>query len=261
MDAIKKWFETKDYNQGLALLAQYSKNRVLLQNISRKPFPAKLEFELRRIAQRMNVKPAPGTSGFPARQAGGRSADEKAGSLNTAPPKNLPKTDKPKTDKAKIVKTETGKPKIVRNSHDVNFDDLPPRLQKLWEKNRDAYKEIRALHEKLKLMEKATPEDREPITSLIAQLDDSIRENWKVIDAWDPDAEPEQPEPAKVDHKRINSNRKYISTNLKRLGKLDGKKATDLREKIQVRVDELVEAGENISEKKVEELQKLGVKL
>lgn len=43
--------ETGDYASGLTLLAKYSKNRILLQNLSRKPLPAKLEYELRKLSK------------------------------------------------------------------------------------------------------------------------------------------------------------------------------------------------------------------
>lgn len=50
MDTINEWLENgKDYNTGLALLMKHSKNRVLLQTLSRKNIPAKLEYELRKI--------------------------------------------------------------------------------------------------------------------------------------------------------------------------------------------------------------------
>ena len=43
MATLNEWFKEKDYNTGLALLSQRSKNKVLIMNISRKPNPAKLE--------------------------------------------------------------------------------------------------------------------------------------------------------------------------------------------------------------------------
>ena len=51
MKTIQEWFYTgKDYEEGLLLLARFSKNRVLLQNLSRKKMQLKLEYELNKIA-------------------------------------------------------------------------------------------------------------------------------------------------------------------------------------------------------------------
>ena len=52
MQTINEWLSgNRDYASGLALLAKYSKNRILLQNLSRKPLPAKLEYELRKLSK------------------------------------------------------------------------------------------------------------------------------------------------------------------------------------------------------------------
>ena len=52
MQTINEWLAgNRDYASGLTLLAKYSKNRILLQNLSRKPLPAKLEYELRKLSK------------------------------------------------------------------------------------------------------------------------------------------------------------------------------------------------------------------
>lgn len=246
MIKLQEWFEseTRDYGIGLALLGTHCKNRILLQNLARKQNPGKLEYELKKALDRKKELDAEADETEKTKEAEAKGGIKKVVTASVKDVEPLPE-----------------KVKIVRNDREVNYDDLPEDIQKLWDENRDAYKEIRALHEKLKLMEKATPEDRQPLTERIATLDEKIRTNWQTIDAWQPGSEPEaKQEPVQIDHKRINANRKYISTNLKKLAdEKDEAKAAKLREKIQERVTELVAAGETIGEKTVEELKQAGI--
>jgi hypothetical protein len=233
MVTIDKWFKTKDYGIGLALLAGVSKNRVLLTNLSRKKNPAKLEYELTKIAKQQGI--VFGT------------VEETTAELPAEP---LPPVE------------ETVGKMMVSTGTELNIDELPPNLKAKWQQNQDAYKEIRALHEKLKLMEKATPEDRQPLTERVASLDDKIRANWEAIDGWVPGAEPVEELAEKIDHKRINANRKYISTNLKKLaeGSIVEKKITEVKHKLQLRYTELKSNGEEVAAETLAELVKAGIK-
>lgn len=65
-----------------------------------------------------------------------------------------------------------------------------------------------------------------------------------------------------IDAKRISANRKYISDNKEKLAKLSAEqspKAEELREKIQLRVSELLTVGAGISDDQLSELAKLGI--
>lgn len=178
--------------------------------------------------------------------------------VKKAPPPPEPQLQKAKKIVRKLKEQKPDRWRIVKNGAEVDYDDLPAHLQNAWDENRDRYKQIRSLHEKLKLMHKAEPEDRQPLVNEITRHDDRIRKNWAEIDAWQPGQEPE-PAPGKpqvkMDHKRISANRKYITTGTKRLVKLEGEKAAALRQQIQGRVDELLAAGVEISEKKKKELR------
>ena len=231
------------YNAMLMELMKLSKNKWLIQSLSRKHNPAKLEYELGKLKK----------TGAERRVQSAERRVEKP----VKPVKQV--ASEVASGKRQVASVE--RVKIIRNDREVKYDELPPSLQKLVDWNRDSYKEIRALHEKLKLMEKANPEDRQPLIERITELDNGIRENWKVVDAWEPGQEPEEKPKAEIDHKRINSNRKYISTNVKRLATLEGKKAAALREKIQERVDELVAAGEELKGKTKEELKNSGINI
>lgn len=243
---LQKWFdsEKRDYGLGLALLGKYSKNRMLLQNLSRKQNPKKLEYELKKALKLENAKAGKKES----------HSDQMIDKMNSDPQKIEGTSRAHGADMDKI--------KVVRENHEMKYEDLPEEIQKLWDANRDGYKEIRATHEKLKLMETAPKKDRVPLLARIDELDVSIRKNWDVIDAWQPGTEvpKKEEDPTVIAHKRINANRKYISTNTKKLaGETDTAKAEKLRVKIQQRVTELKAAGEELKPTTVEELKKLGI--
>lgn len=277
MDVLKElesWFLQRDYETGLIILAKFSKNRILLQNLNRKPFPEKLYSELKKLAEHHKLRignpstqpptPDPVTQAdkqpqLPEAQIEDKLVDNKLLGLETAADEILGMKLSDTEDNVESLVNEklsememeaediisdkmaefehladeylSDKRKSIERNRHVNFDDLPKHLQELWQINRNAYNEIRALHEKLKLMEKLTPEERQPFTERIASLDEMIRTNWEAIDAWSLESEPTQKDPGDIDHKRINANRKYISTGLKKLqdGKLSPVKVAELK--------------------------------
>ncbi len=237
MASIEKWFEEKDYDTGISLLSTYSKNRILIQNLKRRRNPEKLTYELKKIAA---------LEGNPV----------------LLPEKDMPPKLVLLSKESEQQKEEEEVPeklKIVRVGRTVNIDELPQELQKLLRENYDNYKMIRSLHEKLKLMENTTPEDRRPLTEKIAGLDDRIRRNWEIIDSWNPDVEPVK---KTVDFKRISANRKFISSNLKKLTEVnDPAKSYKIIAEIIIRYNELKEAGESVSAETAEALVKIGVTL
>jgi len=246
---LQEWFEEKDYGLGLAILGDNCKNRVLLQNLGRKKNPEKLEYELTKIAKEQGIvfgKEEETTGGEP----GGPlpPVEETLGLMQTA---------YADADGKVIAVADSSKLKIINGNKEINIDDLSPEMKARWEQNRDAYKEIRVLHEKLKLMENATPEDRQPLTQRISELDDKIRENWKEIDAWVPTAENKI---EAIDHKRMQANRKYISTNLKKLAEVtDPVKKAKIATELQIRFNEVKSWGETFAPETIDELAKAGV--
>ncbi|WP_299576664.1 hypothetical protein [uncultured Sunxiuqinia sp.] len=279
--SIKDWLnaETKDYGIGLAILGMHSKNRILLQNLGRKKNPGKLEYEIRKIAKHQGIDldakdpdrekdlgldqgqdEAGADQGQKENNADGEKEKNESHNDQVVEQTNATEGAESESDNNDVI---SGKLKVVRGNKEVNFEDLPEELQARWNQNRDAYKEIRATHEKLKLMEQAAPEDRAPLTGRIAELDKQIRLNWEAIDAWQPEQKAEMESDAQaIDHKRINANRKYISTNIKKLQAegLDEVKAAKIRDGIRERYAELKAAGESISQQKEEELARLGLK-
>lgn len=161
---------------------------------------------------------------------------------------------------SQVAEIMAGKLEVVRDGRKIKYEDLSAEMQARWNQNTDGYKEVRALHEKLKLMEKATPEDRQPLTQRICDLDDMIRDNWIEIDAYVPVPAGSATEAPVIDHKRIGANRKYISTNLKKLPTVtDPVKAAKTVAELQLRYTELKAAGETVAAETIEELTKAGV--
>lgn len=113
MKTIKEWLEgEKDYSIGLILLMEHSKNRILLQNLSRKSLPDKLEYELRKFyIEDISVA--------------------------------LPEDNK-QLENDGVVKMG-GKSRIDPES-------LPVHLKQLWDETAESYRLARALHEQIKVM-------------------------------------------------------------------------------------------------------------
>lgn len=290
---LQEWFNEKDYGIGLALFGELSKNRILAQNLSRKKNPEKLEYELRKIADREGIviEQVEETTGDeptgpipPVEETAGAEQTSESHSDQTIDQMNADKVEELAAEANQVVEEKleelqegaeaivtdtkselelmadqviTGKLKIAKEGKEVSFADLSPEMKARWEQNRDAYKEIRVLHEKLKLMENATPEDRQPLTQRISELDDKIRENWKEIDAWVPSAENKV---EAIDHKRMQANRKYISTNLKKLTEItDPVKKAKITAELQGRFNEVKASGETFAQETIDELAKAGV--
>jgi len=323
---LQDWFIEKDYGIGIALLGTLSKNRILIQNLSRKKNPAKLEYELRKIAKEKGIDltvkvedqtpeegdiitdeatgirykftngefvefkegEEPAAADIKEPETGGKPDEKKESHSDQAI--DLMNADKLKeleagaedivsdklsglesdaedivTDKISEFETQVdeilaGKLEVIRDGRKVKYEDLSAEMKARWTQNKDAYKEVRALHEKLKLMEKATPEDRQPLTQRICDLDDKIRDNWIEIDAFVPTLDGSATDAPAIDHKRIGANRKFISTNLKKLPEQqDPVKAAKIVAELQKRYTELKAAGETVAAETIEELTKAGV--
>lgn len=145
METIKEWLSgDKDYSLGLVLLAKYSKNRILLQNLSRKPLPGKLEYELRKLCN-----------------------EEKFSEALVIKDNQFPDDD----NQIKVGGT-------LR----IDPDSLPSHLKQLWDETAEKYRLARALHEQMKLMPDA--DQRAKGVEQLENYRKEIRENWEIIDTW-----------------------------------------------------------------------------
>ncbi len=255
MDDLKKWLENKEpvYAEGLILLAKYGRNRILLQNLNRREHMKKLRYELEKIYGHHSTDKKIKSDAQKAR---------KAAETIVLTPKTMVEEI---TAEKKVFRM-----KIVRDKKVVNYDDLPESLKKVHDQTVEAYKLQRSIHEKIKLMKEATDEERQPLVAELLKLDETVRENWKKIDAWD--GKPDEPKgdtppapPVDETVKQINSAKKYITDNKKKLAAAieakDEKKVVKLTKGIQERVDFLIAQKQNFKPKSIDELKALGIKI
>lgn len=234
------------YEEKLALIATVEKNRTLMMNLYRRRMDEKADYLLRKYGLVGEAK-AKAKAEAEAKTKESKKRQEVAGSKE--PPEA--RSQKPEASE---------KLRVIRTGREVNYDELPPELKRRWDENRDNYKLIRSLHEKLKLMHKAPDTMREPLCKEIVSRDEKIRDNWKAVDEWDgtyPEPVTRNPEPGtQLDFKRINSNRKYISVNM-------AKATTDatFRANVQERYNELKAAGIEMKPETLAELTANGIEI
>jgi hypothetical protein len=241
MVTLNDYFETKDYSTGLIILAKHSKNRILLQNLTRRKNIPKLEHELKKIAETLGHQITSENEGTAKELKKEPNLDDRESNKKIDQAKNL-------VDRLEIVFTE----------RKINLEDLPPELAARWQQNRDHYKTIRSLHEKLKLMHNAKAEDRRTLINQMTSMDEVIRKNWEKIDSYDPTSlkEPQ----TTISHKRLIANRTFIVRNLKKLaGLTDEVKIADLSKTIKERFFEVINAGESFSQDTLKELKRYGI--
>ena len=210
MERLIAWLNSNhDYFTGLALLHEFSKNRQLLFTLTRRQMPEKLLYELKKLAPKMA-------------------------------PVQKPVIEKPVMiiQEKEIISSD--RLKIVRNNRAIAIEELPIRLQNVYNETVIMYKKMRALHERAKLIQDDNL--REPVVKQLAEFDEQVRQNWIMLDSWD--GQPDVPGGA-IDHRRINANRKFITDNRIKLDKLSKSTERDLLiQKMQSRIDELLNAGE-----------------
>lgn len=74
--------------------------------------------------------------------------------------------------------------------------------------------------------------------------------------------DPSAPAKTEIDHKRINANRKYISTGLKMLkGDIPAGKSEKIKAQILVRYKELISSAEDVTADTIEQIKKAGINI
>ncbi len=230
--------DKRDYDKGLLLLAKYGKNRILLHRLSKKPWHAKLEYELQKLVDRA--------------KALDKTNKEISESLESEEKENEFVASLPEI-------LEVKRNFVVKSKQKVHYNDLPHNLKVIYDETSELYKHSRSLHERLKLMHKSTDEQRKPLLTDLLNMQSQVRVNWDKIDAWDPKAEIESKSEttvSNIDPKRISANRAYISRNAK-----SAKPDTDVFVKVQSRINELLTAGEGFKDSQLKLLEDLGFKL
>lgn len=225
------------------LLLQFNRNRILHQNIIRSRLYGKLKYEAKKnfdlYCAKYGIDPE---------------------TFEDAPEIQMYEMEKRYEENPEVEEKEKTMGK--RPDH----DGLPDNIRSLYQANMDSYLRMRKLHEVLKNMDSAKACDRFPYVKEFLELDDLTVKNWTIYDTYIPSTRgTDTDKPAEnppVDAKRISANRKYLSVGKDLLTKLiteDPVKAGELREKMQLRVAELLSVDAGISNEQLTELSKLGI--
>ena len=245
-EEIKDWLEseTKDFEAGYVLFVRFSHNRALALYLARKHDLLKLTYELQKISDRPTLKDAPVMPISPVLKMV-KSSEEKANGI---------------TDAGNVIDNAEQKIRIIKDGK-VQYDDLPEELKKLYDENTASYKNMRTLHEQMKLAK--TDEDRAEKRAIIDTLDDCISANWKIIDDWAAGkitaddlvtATGEQEE-----YKQINAARTYLSRNISKMETLKDEKHEKMKLDLRTRVTFLRSKKADISLETLVKLAKHGV--
>lgn len=236
--------ESRNIMEGALLLLQIDGNKTFYKNIEKKEdkYAPKLFYLLEKYAKLYEIK-----------------IDKK-----------VPSFDAEKS----LILGEEGEKRIAKGKR-ADHDKLPPEIQQLWVDIAELRNKSRSYHERSKAAEKDC--DRHEAITLLIEADTKVRENWAKYDAYVVGSEVKKEDNTiedkslaegpmmKLDAKRINSNRAYLSRNKEKLKEL--KDSQDEAEyakylmKMQERYDELESSGNPVSDKQKEELRSLGLSL
>ena len=251
---IEAWLKSKDkdFDAGFELFVRFSHNRALAMQLARKRPLSKLEYELQKVVQRGWLKESRVWPIGPVVKAGNRNQE------HTETETQVEKAGK----------------KLVVTDEKISYDDLPEDMKKLYDENRETYKLMRAVHEKMKLAKK--DQERAKLRAELVAMDDKIAGNWEVLDKWveNPSGEDKGevpasagmtekerepvPDPAQLG-KDLNACRSYISRNVKKVATLEEKKREALMAKLAERVQTLQKHHAEVKEETRKELEKLGL--
>lgn len=235
-EKLKQLFDSPqkevDINDAALLLLQLNRNRILYQNLVRRNDVAKCLYELRKY---YNDRVARGLI---------KSNDKikKVEKSDALVPFNL-------------EKVEASEKKGMRADH----ESLPDEIKGLYLENLNIYPVVRKLHEQLKLMIDATSEERKVILDELLELDKRHSSNFERYDNFNiNNLNEETADPVELG-KKISAARKYLSINKEKAEGLEGEEKNKLLEKMQVRLDLLIQNDAGISDEQRDEYRKIGL--
>lgn len=257
---IQEWLNTprakRDVASGAVMLLQLNRNRILYDNIIRRPerYADKLVYELRKhLRIRLDGKTV---------------AD-----VVKMEREVMPRVEQTLKD-ALVISTDAELPQgTIARGKRLDHDRLPAEIQALWDGNIENYHKVRDLHHRLKEMEAAPPCDRYEFLKLLDEADRRYRENLARYDGFVIGQEPAtvvadntaNDQAAQRDKARINAARKSISkwkaALVKAYGDGDGEKCTEALSKISAAIADLRAAGGALGAKVSAELLQLGVEI
>lgn len=244
--------QERDAAAGAMLLLRLNRNRVLYANIMRRPekMLPKLEYELQKhLRIRLDGLTRHGVAVME------REVIPHADATLSTPP-----------------------PGSGYRGKRADHNQLPQRLQALYERNGEVWRKLKQTRETLRQMEKAQPCDRYEYCKLLSQLDKEYHANWAAYDSYDATALAEQGEEENAETpadgelstsatpaalptaKQVSAARKYISLARRRWQKLSTEEERiALTEAMQERVNTILLSGGSFAQEVIEELEKQGV--
>ena len=269
LEKIKTWLadENRDFNEGLNLFVEQSRNRSLYLYLVRKKDMDKLVYELNKIANHLEAT-TPKVVKLEVLTGNTETGNTETGNTETG------NTETGAPDHHSLI---PGDELVIEDADEEAIENLKNRFDpsQLVEPQRstffkisDAYKVQRSFHEKMKLAE--TDEQRAEFYAEVVRLDDIITAGWKELDDWKASVDGFKADQQKaadalkpVDPvaigKEINSARKFISVGLVRLDKVSGDVKTALTDQLRKKVETLKTLNAAISDETVAKLQAAGV--
>lgn len=210
----------RDLRQGAEMLLRLTRNRILYNNILRRPdkMAAKLEYELRKhlrirldgltrqgvVLMEREVMPraaATLASGQPSGSPDGSPISHTASTndATASTPSGMASTPDATADHE--ISTEADHAPALHAGRRADHDRLPAEVQKLWDDNAELWFRLKQTYNQLLTMEKATPCDRYEYLKQLDTLDRRYRANLQAYDAYQPEAAPNKKEAAKDEKK------------------------------------------------------------
>ena len=233
MNEIQKYLKggSRDFDRGYALLCKYCRQPSLLSWVGRKHDMEMLIYNLEKL---QNAKPRP--------EYLAKAEHERFFKPVVPEPQPAGKAAAP----AAAAAPEQHPVKVFDPAL-VSRDDLPEDLRTLYDLNGDDYRELRALHEKMKLAD--SDEARADLRARVIETERRIKERWGIIDRA------MKPGSRRADI-NVSTHRAYISKLLRRATLSESQK-----HELQQRVRELQEAGEEVKEQTLARLREKGIKV
>lgn len=256
-EKIKSYLDTspadRDVAAGALLLLQINKNRILYNNVIRRPdkFADRVANELKK---HLNYR----LEGITRQQV-----KELSDKLMPEIPKLL--------SEMPVISTDDDLPEgTIAKGKRADHDQLPEDIQALWTESTELWYRIKQQYETVKAMADKPACERYEELHILDMLDQKYRKNLELYDhAVVPGTEVEQPTDNNTDPaaalKTLSSARSYLTTNKAKLAELMAAEQPDQAEiekvkaKMQERVDTIYSLGSDLSEANIAELTELGL--
>lgn len=224
-DWLNKPAAERDLEEGAKLLLQISRNKILHQNVIRKSNFDKIDYVLRNFI-------------------GDKAPD---------PVDEIPENVQLRAFE-KIFKNTSDK--IEGKGKREDHDKLPDFIQAIPDANTVIYQKMRSLQERLKILSSSasTVADRLPFVTDLMALDSELTANWEAYDTFDLTSYDPNKKREQMDIKQVQAARTFLSRAAAK--EVLTEKAL---EETQIRYNDLILDGQNVTPEITEKLKALGV--